>query len=81
MKIMNGLAQSMKKVIQLTQELDAAATNIRVVTNKNAEEVQSLMSSYSRLGETLGATTKEIAAAANAWLRQGYNVQATQSLI
>lgn len=73
-KILSKFAASIKKVISLTKELDAASVNIQVVTGKNAEEVRGLMAEYSRLGQELGVTTKEVAAAANQWLRQGYNL-------
>lgn len=73
-KILSKFAASIKKVISLTKELDAASVNIQVVTGKNAEEVRGLMAEYSRLGQELGVTTKEIATAANQWLRQGYNL-------
>ena len=73
-KILNKFAQSIKKVISLTKELDAVSVNIQVVTGKSAEEVRGLMAEYSRLGQELGVTTKEVATAANQWLRQGYNL-------
>lgn len=81
MRILNKFAQSIKKVISLTRELDAVSVNIQVVTGKNAEEVRSLMKSYSDLAENLGVTTKEVATAANQWLRQGYSISDTQKLI
>ena len=68
-KILQAFLTTVKKVVKITQELDAASVNIQVVTGKTAEEVRGLMTSYSQLGEQLGATTKEIATAANTWLR------------
>lgn len=71
-KILNKIPQDIQKVIQYTKELDAAMTNIRIVGGYNEEQAKVLMRSYTELGETLGATTVEVATAANEWLRQGY---------
>ena len=71
-KVLNKIPQDIQKVIQYTKELDAAMTNIRIVGGYNEEQARSLMRSYTELGETLGATTVEVATAANEWLRQGY---------
>lgn len=74
-KVMNKIPQDIQKVIQYTKELDAAMTNIRIVGGYNEEQAKSLMRSYTELGKTLGATTVEVATAANEWLRQGYEAE------
>lgn len=74
-KVMNKIPQDIQKVIQYTKELDAAMTNIRIVGGYNEEQAKNLMRSYTELGKTLGATTVEVATAANEWLRQGYEAE------
>ena len=69
-KILNKIPQDIQKVIQYTKELDAAMTNIRIVGGYNEEQAKVLMRSYTELGETLGATTVEVATAANEWLNK-----------
>lgn len=80
-KILSTLIGSLKKTIQLTQQLDASMTNLRVITGKSSEDAQRLMYDYNKLADGLGTTTQAIAQAGAEWLRQGYNVSATQKLI
>lgn len=74
-KMLNSIPQSIKQIVQVTKELDAAMTNIRIVGGYNEEQAKSLMKSYTELGRTLGATTTEIAIGMNDWLRQGYEAE------
>lgn len=69
-KMLNSIPQSIKQIVQVTKELDAAMTNIRIVGGYNEEQAKSLMKSYTELGRTLGATTTEIAIGMNDWLNK-----------
>lgn len=80
-KILNKIPQDIQKVIQYTKELDAAMTNVRVVTGASAEEAQMLARGYTQLAKELGVTTVEIANSANEWARQGYEAEEANQLI
>lgn len=80
-KILNKIPQDIQKVIQYTKELDAAMTNIRVVTGASAEEAQTLARGYTQLAKELGITTVEVANSANEWARQGYEAEQANQLI
>ena len=80
-KILNKIPQDIQKVIQYTKELDAAMTNIRVVTGATAEEAQILARRYTQLAKELGITTVEVANSANEWARQGYEAEQANQLI
>lgn len=80
-KILNKIPQDIQKVIQYTKELDAAMTNIRVVTGATAEEAQTLARGYTQLAKELGITTVEVANSANEWARQGYEAEEANQLI
>lgn len=80
-KILNKIPQDIQKVIQYTKELDAAMTNVRVVTGASAEEAQMLARGYTQLAKELGVTTVEIANSANEWNRQGYEAEEANNLI
>lgn len=69
-KILNKIPQDIQKVIQYTKELDAAMTNIRVVTGASAEEAQTLARGYTQLAKELGITTVEVANSANEWVNK-----------
>lgn len=80
-KLLNKIPQDIQKVIQYTKELDAAMTNIRVVTGASAEEAQMLARGYTQLAKELGITTVEVANSANEWARQGYEAEEANKLI
>lgn len=80
-KLLNKIPQDIQKIIQYTKELDAAMTNIRVVTGASAEEAQTLARGYTQLAKELGVTTVEVANSANEWNRQGYEAEEANNLI
>ena len=73
--------QAVRQVYTNVVELDKAVVNLQIATGKNREETKELVDTYSDLGRELGATTKEVANAADTWLRQGYNIEDTNELI
>lgn len=73
--------RSINNIVQGAQKLDAVLTDLRIVTGDTREETKSLMTSYSKLGNELSASTSEVASAANSWLRQGYAISEVNDLI
>ena len=61
--------------------LDKAVTNLQIATGGTREETEKLIKTYSKLAKELGATTTEVADAADTWLRQGYSIAETNELI
>lgn len=60
--------------------VDDAITNLRMATSINNEEALKLMSTYSKLGDELKATSVDVAASATEWLKQGKSIQEAQNL-
>jgi len=73
--------RAVREVYTNVVELDSAVVDLQIATGKNREETKELVDTYSDLGRELGATTKEVANAADTWLRQGYNIEDTNELI
>ena len=73
--------RALREVYNNVVELDNAVVNLQIATGKNREATKELVDTYSDLGRELGATTKEVANAADTWLRQGYNIEDTNELI
>lgn len=69
-KVLNSIPQSIQKVKQLTNQLEEALMNLRVVAELNREEGEALMLTYSKMGKELGESTTGIAASANEWLNK-----------
>lgn len=73
--------RALKQVYDNVVKLDKAVTDLQIATGSTREETQKLIESYAKLARQLGATTLEVAEAADTWLRQGYNIAETNQLI
>ena len=72
---------SLRKAVSNLVELDKSLTDLRIATNGTYEETAKLLSSYTKLGKQLGATTKEVASSADSWLRQNKTLAETNTLV
>ena len=54
---------------------------MQIATGGTRKETQELIKQYSKLAQEIGATTLEVAEAADTWLRQGYSLKETNQLI
>lgn len=75
------LKQGLREAISTMKELDAAFTDIRLVTGGTAEETNQLAKEYNALAKEMGATTVEVANGAGEWLRQGKTAEETAQLL
>lgn len=80
-KLINAAQEALRTGYQYLYDYDEALTNLRIVTGETREETVELMKTYNKLGQELGATTIEVAEAANDWLRQGYSAEESTELI
>ena len=80
-ELFNSITQSITQAIDTIKELNAAMTDVQMVTGGTNEETQALATQYSNLAEELGATTTEIANGASEWLRQGKSIEETSQLL
>lgn len=71
----------LREVYQNVVKLDGAMTDLQIASGKTREEVKELTKGYADLAKQLGATTAEVAEAADTWLRQGYSIEETNTLI
>lgn len=64
--------QIIQQIITQTQELDSSIVDIQIATGMTREETRALLLDYTAMADKLGRSTKDIANAANDWLRAGY---------
>ncbi len=62
--------RAVREVYNNVVELDKAVVDLQIATGKNRKETKELVDTYSDLGRELGATTKEVANAADTWLNK-----------
>lgn len=80
-KTLNLAMQGVQNAIDTMKELDAAFTDIRIVTGDSVEATNQLAKEYNGLAKEMGATTTEVAAGAGEWLRQGKTAKETTQLL
>lgn len=78
---MGAATKYLHDIYQNVVEIDKATVDLQIATGKSRDEVKELAKDYSRLAQTLGATTTEIMQAADTWLRQGYEAAEANTLI
>lgn len=81
MKIWTGIGNAINDCTSYIKDLDEAMTNIRVVTMDTKDATEDLLKTYNQLGQELGANTLDIAEGSIDWLRQGYDVADTETLV
>lgn len=77
----NLVQQGVQQSIELVKELDAAFTDIQMVTGDTAEDIKELSVEYNELAKQMGSTTVEVAQGATEWLRQGKSIEETTQLL
>lgn len=80
-KIFSAITQTFKKTIDTVKELDKSLVDLQIATGSTRVQAEELLYSYNQMAKELGATTQEIASAADSWLRQGYSTAQTNELI
>lgn len=75
------VTKALRSILTNVIALDKAVVDLQIASGKNREETKALVREYSKLGKEIAATTAEVAASADTWLRQGYEISETQKLI
>lgn len=70
-----------KNATDAIKGFDDSVKDLRMATNESYATVSKMVQGYNEMGKSLGATTKEVTASADAWLRQGKTAQETNALI
>lgn len=70
-----------KESIQIAQELDKVMVDLQIATGGTAENTRELLITYNQFAKELGATTSEVAQAADAYLRMGMTMEDTNKLV
>lgn len=78
--VIGYMKQGFRMTIQTAKELDAALVNLQIATNGTRTEAEALMNTYYGIADEMGRTASEVSAAANDWLRAGYDGQQAAEL-
>lgn len=75
------VTRAIRQAIANVKELDAIKTNIQMVSGTSDSGTNAMMSSYNSMAKDLSSTTKNVAEAANEFIRMGESVASTNELI
>lgn len=75
------IGQVLRGVYDNVVQLDDAVVNLQIASGKSRIETKTLVKEYAALAKQLKATTAEVSASADTWLRQGYNAAQATTLI
>lgn len=75
------IGQFLKGIYDNVVALDDAVVNLQIASGKSRTETKALVKEYAALAKQLKATTAEVAASADTWLRQGYSAKEAEALI
>ena len=78
---LHKVVEAGKEAIDTVKELNDIGTDLQMATGADRDTINQYMVSYNDLGKEIGATTTEVAQAADEWLRQGHSVAETNTLI
>ena len=67
-----GIERVIRQVTSATEQLDQRMVDLQIASGYTRDEINGMMWDFNKLGTEMGKTTQEIAAAANDWLRAGY---------
>lgn len=69
-KALNAIETATRSALETVVELDAAFTDIQLVTGETDEQIQQLSEDYNELAKQMGSTTKEVAEGASEWFNE-----------
>lgn len=75
------IVQGIKNVVSEVKELNKAMTDVQMVAGTTASETMDMFKDYNSLAKDLSVTTKDVAAGAGEFLRQGKSQAETMDLI
>lgn len=77
----SSLVRGVKDIYNTVVELNKAFVDLRIASGGSAASTTKLLRSYVSLGKEMGATTTEVASAADSYLRQGKSIAETEELV
>lgn len=78
---LHKVVEAGKEAIDTVKELNDIGTDLQMATGADRGTINQYMESYNDLGKEIGATTTDVAQAADEWLRQGHSISETNTLI
>lgn len=79
--IIGKVKQAFSTLVQTVKALNKSYVDLRIASGQTDSQMKDTIKIYSQMASEMGKTTQEVAAAANDWLRAGYNAEESAKLI
>lgn len=80
-QMLRKIVNLFENAIDYTKEIDKYKTNIQMITNSNANQVENMINSYKSLTEKLHATNMEMLSGIEEYSRAGYSEELTKGML
>lgn len=80
-QMLRKIVNLFENAIDYTKEIDKYKTNIQMITNSNANQVENMINSYKSLTEKLHATNTEMLSGIEEYSRAGYSEELTRGML
>ena len=67
--------------IQTTKDLDSAMVSLQIASGETYDSIYEMTKGFNELGKEIGRSTRDVATAADDWLRAGYAADEANQLV
>lgn len=80
-KLIGYITQTFQQLINTIKQLDKAMIDLQIASGYTRDQMSDALKGYNEIASEMGRTTTDVLAAANDWLRAGYDIETANKLI
>ena len=80
-QVIGYMRQMFSTTIQTTKDLDSAMVNLQIASGETYDSIYEMTKGFNELGKEMGRSTRDVATAADDWLRAGYAADEANQLV
>ena len=80
-QVIGYMRQMFSTTIQTTKDLDSAMVSLQIASGETYDSIYEMTKGFNELGKEMGRSTRDVATAADDWLRAGYAADEANQLV
>ena len=80
-QVIGYMRQMFSTTIQTTKDLDSAMVSLQIASGETYDSIYEMTKGFNELGKEIGRSTRDVATAADDWLRAGYAADEANQLV
>ena len=80
-QVIGYMRQMFSTTIQTTKDLDSAMVSLQIASGETYDSIYEMTKGFNELGKEMGRSTRDVATAADDWLRAGYAADESNQLV